>query len=64
MSCHEQAIKLTSVCSFTVCPKADSIYPIVSAASIVAKVATAENHSSAQHCIVQNRSSTVTLSNR
>ena len=25
-------------CRFTVCPKADSIYPIVSAASIVAKV--------------------------
>lgn len=25
-------------CSFTVCPKADAIYPIVSAASIVAKV--------------------------
>lgn len=26
--------------SFTVCPKADSIYPIVSAASIVAKAST------------------------
>lgn len=25
-------------CSFTVCPKADALYPIVSAASIVAKV--------------------------
>lgn len=27
------------LCRFTVCPKADAIYPIVSAASIVAKVA-------------------------
>ena len=29
-------------CRFTVCPKADAIYPIVSAASIVAKVSQAE----------------------
>ena len=34
----------TFLCRFTVCPKADAIYPIVSAASIVAKV-TSSPHS-------------------